>query len=81
MAFKDVLLGVLTSAAEQTEEISIEAGLQALHDSQPDVWARISDDMKFAAEKLKPVVKGKFAQAMIEGLGIAAQESIDANPA
>ena len=39
MAFKDVLLSILTGAAEQTEEISIEAGLQSLHDSDPEVWA------------------------------------------
>lgn len=78
MPLKDVILGVLSAAAEQTEEISIEAALQSLHDSDKETWARVTDDLKFAAGKIK--VNGKFAQAMIEGIGIAAQESIDANP-
>jgi hypothetical protein len=80
MAFKDVLLGILTGAAEKTEEISIEAGLQSLHDSEPDVWARICDDMVFASGKLAGHVKGKFPSALVEGLGVAASESQSSNP-
>ncbi len=80
MPVKDILLGILTSAAEQTEEISVEAALQSLHDSQPDVWARICDDMVFASEKLSGHVKGKFPAALVEGLGIAAAESQSSNP-
>ena len=80
MAFKDVLLGILTGAAEQTEEIAVEAGLQSLHDSEPDVWARVCDDLQFASTKLSGHVKGKFPAALVEGIGIAATESIDSNP-
>ena len=80
MAFKDVLLSILTSTAEQAEELGIEVALQSVHDSEPDVWARIVDDLKFASDKLKGHVKGKFPEALVEGLGIAAQQSQDSNP-
>lgn len=81
MAFKDVLLGVLTGAAEQTEELGLEAALQSVHDSKPEVWQRICDDMQFASDELAGHVKGKFPSALVEGLGIASKESQDANPA
>lgn len=80
MAFKDVLLGILTGGAEQVEEISIETGLQSLHDSDPAIWAEACTAGQLFAQKVGPHVKGKFPAAMIDGLTKAIKQSQDANP-
>lgn len=80
MSLITTLLSIGTGAIEKGEEAAIETGLQSLHDSEPDVWARIVDDLQFASTKLAGHVKGKLPSALIEGIGIAAKESQDDNP-
>lgn len=80
MAFKDFILGALTGAAEQLEEVSIEAGLDSLAQSDREAWAETCAAGQLLVARLSPHVKGKFPAAMVEGLGIAIKQSQDANP-
>lgn len=82
MAFdiKQILLNALTAVAEQTEEVSLEAGLQSLHDKDVAIWTEACAAGLLFAEKIGATVKGKFVEALVEGLTTAIQESQSANP-
>lgn len=77
--FKEILLAALTSTAEQIEETSIEAALQSLHDAEPDVYAEVCVALNLAVAKLTPHVKGKFPQALLDGLQTAVKVSQEGN--
>lgn len=77
---KDIILGALTNTAEEVEEVSLETGLQTLHDEDVAIWAEVCAGLQLAAIKLGPKVKGKFPAALIEGLQVSVSQSQQANP-
>jgi hypothetical protein len=82
MSLFSTLAPFLTNAAETAEEIGIEAALQAYHDKDKEAWQATCNDVAVAVTRLKALdVKSGFVKSMIDGLGVAIQQSLDNNPA
>lgn len=82
MNFKELMLGVLSGAAEEVEETGIEAGLEALYAKNPAEWKVTCDALTIAVDKLKAIpTSSKFLSALVEGLGIAVKQSLDLHTA
>jgi hypothetical protein len=80
MSLKDTLCNILKSTAEQVEEVSIEAALQKLHDTDAAKWNAVCDSLSLAATELPTFVKSPFVDALLSGLQTAVTDSKAANP-
>lgn len=83
MSFQTVMLAVLANTAEQVEETTLEAGLEELYAKDPAEWEATCEAATVFGAKLSNlpgVSKSKFLSALVEGVGVAVQESEDLHP-
>lgn len=76
MSFWTTILAAAKGAAENLEEQGVEVLLQELHDKDVAEWNIACAGLKIISQK---TVKSAFVQALMEGLGAAADASLEAN--
>lgn len=80
MAFKDVLLNILKTSAEDIEKVAVETELQQIHDEDVAEWTAVCDGGLIFITKLAAKTKSSFVAALLQGLADAINESKQANP-
>jgi len=79
MSFATTMLAILSDAAENVEELGIEAELENIYQADKEEWNLACHALETASTKIHS--KKKFIAAMLEGLGVAAEESRSLHPA